>query len=370
MKYYFDYNATAPVRDVVCDVVAESLGCIGNPSSIHAHGREARKRVEQARETIATVLGLDPIEITFTSGATEANNMVVHGHTVSHIIVSAIEHPSILEAVKKSDKTVHVLPVDREGVVKTVALEDTLKHCEGKALVSIMAVNNETGVIQPIKKIASLCRQYGAEFHCDAVQALGKIDMKDIADNADYISLSGHKVGGPMGIGALVYNHHRVLTKQVFGGGQERRRRAGTENVSGIAGFAAAVFQSEKERSDKQTLWLGWQKDLQNHVHEICPRAVIVGENVSRVSQTLQIVLPGVSAQKQLMFMDMKGISVSSGAACSSGSVQPSHVLLAQGYGELADNAIRISWGHSTKAEDIATLMTTWEKMVHNFYKN
>lgn len=369
MTIYLDYNATAPVREGAIRAVTDSLSAVGNPSSVHYHGRDVRKTVEQTRETLAHHLGFNPIDITFTSGATEANNMVILGHPANTLVVSATEHPSVIQSAQNSGKKVVILPVDENGVLDCTVLEKILRGTAEKALVSIMAVNNETGVIQPMLDIATLCRQYGAEFHCDAVQAPGKLDMAEPAKLADYLILSAHKIGGPMGVGALIYNHHHVLTKVFYGGGQERRRRSGTENVPGIIGFAAAVKQAELERAEKNALWLKWQKTLEEHIHRTTPHAIIVGQAVQRVTQTIQVVLPDVPAQKQLMFMDINGISVSSGSACSSGSVQPSHVLLAQGYGDRANNALRLSWGHATTQEDMDNFMTVWDKMADNFYK-
>jgi cysteine desulfurase len=349
---YLDYNATAPLLPEVRSAMAEALALTGNPSSIHGAGRNARKHVEHAREQIAKLVNCDPTHVTFTSGATESNNWVLFGAPVKRILVSAIEHPSLLDAAKEKNN-VDIIPVTKDGVIDTAALDKMLAQSDEKTLVCTMWVNNETGVIQPIAQIAETCAKHGALLHVDAVQAAGRlpIDLKKI--KIDYLALSAHKMGGPAGIGALIYDHDTTLAKFIHGGGQERRRRAGTENTLGIIGFgiASEVAQGTQKNYAK----LGqWRDTMETHLKSALPGLVIVGENAPRVGNTSQIILPGVTSEKQLMALDLAGVHVSSGSACSSGSVKPSHVLLAMGIPEsMAACAIRVSTGPFSCEKDL-----------------
>lgn len=356
---YLDYNATAPLLPEVKKAMSDALDIIGNPSSIHGFGRTMRKHVEQAREKIATLVKTDPTHVTFTSGATEANNWVLFGAPVERILISAIEHPSIIDLAKEKSN-IEIIPIKENGVIDLAALENALKKDTRKTLVSVMWVNNETGVIQPTKEIAELTKKYGALFHTDAVQALGRLDIDLEETTIDYVSISAHKIGGPPGIGALIYGHDTPLNKFIHGGGQERRRRAGTENTLGIIGFGAAaeVAATTKARYEELAVW---RNELEAKMAQAVPEAIFVGQESVRAGNTIQIILPHASSEKQLIAFDLAGIAVSSGSACSSGSVKPSHVLQAMGISnELAKCAIRVSMGFSTQKNELDTFFQVW----------
>lgn len=356
---YLDYNATAPIRPEVIAAITECLSEIGNASSIHGYGRDIRRDLEKARESVAALVHTDPINVVFTSGATEGNNNVIFGAPVSRILFSAIEHPSVTEAAQKHGNA-HVIPVLENGVIDLVALEKMLSDNDAPTLVSVMWVNNETGVIQPVEEIAALVKQYNALFHCDAVQAAGRIliAMDDLG--IDYLTLSAHKIGGPSGIGALIYNHQTVLEKFIHGGGQERRRRAGTENVLGIIGFGKAAELAAQEAGHLQKLQ-DWRQEIETTMKAAVPAVEFIGAEALRIPNTVQFVLPGVASETQLMALDLDGIAVSSGSACSSGSIKPSQVLLAMGVPEAqARCAVRLSMGFATSREEIDLFLNRW----------
>lgn len=349
---YLDYNATAPLLPEVKAAMVEAMTLTGNPSSIHGAGRNARKHVEQAREQIAKLINCDPTHITFTSGATESNNWVLFGAPVKRILVSAIEHPSLLDAAKEK-ANVEIIPVTKDGVIDIDALEKMLATGNEKTLVCTMWVNNETGIIQPIEIISEICAKHNALLHVDAVQAAGRllIDLKKI--KIDYLALSAHKIGGPAGIGALIYDHETTLAKFIHGGGQERRRRAGTENLIGIIGFGMAAHTAQQTQKSYATLCAARDK-MEAKIKAALLDAIVVGEQSPRIGNTSQIILPGVTSEKLLMALDLVGVHVSSGSACSSGSVKPSHVLLAMGVPEsLAACAIRVSMGPNNTEKDM-----------------
>ena len=359
LPIYLDYNATAPLLPEVKRAIMTTLDEIGNPSSIHGFGRKRRKKVEAAREKVAQLVNCDPTHVVFTSGATEANNWVIFGAPVERILISAIEHPSIMD-ITQEKKNIEIIPVTKNGVIDLQALENALKDNPRKTLVSVMWVNNETGVIQPIEAISKLAQKYGALFHTDAVQAAGRleIDLKKI--RIDYLSLSAHKIGGPAGIGALIYDHDTLLYKFIHGGGQERSRRAGTENTLGIVGFGEAAVHARTHV--KQFAELVKMRDLlENSFIQAVPEVIIVGRDAPRVANTIQVILPGATAEKQLIAFDLEGIAVSSGSACSSGSVKPSHVLKAMGFAdELAACAVRVSIGFGTQKNELDAFFQAW----------
>lgn len=342
---YLDHNATSPLRPVALDAMVEALQAGGNPSSVHRSGRAARARIDKARHQVAGLVGALQSEIVFTSGGTEANNLALRGHR--RVLVSAIEHESVLKAVPDAER----LPIDGNGVVDLAALERML--ADKPALVSVMAANNETGVIQPIAEIVRLARAAGALVHCDAVQAAGKVPVDLHGLGVDYLSLSAHKLGGPTGIGALVVRNGAPLATDRVGGGQESWRRAGTENVSGIAGFGAAAEASRGglDAALRDRL----EADLPGKVH---------GAAVPRLPNTTCISMPGVKAETQVMALDLAGVAVSAGSACSSGKVTRSAVLAAMG-ADLAEaeTAIRISCGWNTVFEDIERLIAAWQAL-------
>ena len=341
---YLDHNATAPIRPQAAQAVAEAMSVLGNPSSVHGFGRAARRLVEDARDSLAQWLGAEPAGVIFTSGGSEANNLAVSGFGGRRLVVSAIEHPSLRDVAPAAS-----IPVDAQGVVDLAQLERILEEDRRPALVAVMLANNETGVIQPVAEAARIAHRHGALLHCDAVQAAGRIAVDLRALQADSLSLSAHKLGGPPGVGALVLaDSGASLEPLLKGGGQERRRRAGTENVPGIAGFAAAI-----EAADNPLSLAAWRDELEARLAADCPGLVVFGAGADRLPNTSCLALPGLSARTAVMALDLAGVAVSAGAACSSGSVAPSHVLQAMGAGPLAQSAIRISLGWSSQKSDI-----------------
>lgn len=357
---YLDYNATAPLREATRLLVADVLGETGNAASVHAHGRGARKRVEDARAFVAALANVRPAQVIFNSGATETNNTIMHGMEGKRVLVSAIEHLSVLESAPRA---VEKIPVTPDGVVDMDAFRRMLSSGPAPSLVSVMLVNSETGVIQPVKEIAKLVKEAGALMHTDAVQAAGRIplDLKDLG--VDMMSLSSHKIGGPQGVGALVFRETQLLPKFMRGGSQETHQRAGTQNVAGIAGFghAAAAALDELPQYGRTTQL---RDNLEQRLRALAPALVIYGQNAVRVGNTSNIGLPGISSETQLMALDLEGISVSAGSACSAGSFKPSYVLAAMGADDAAaKSALRISLGWGTTSADIDRFIAAWTKM-------
>ncbi|HTG18665.1 MAG TPA: cysteine desulfurase family protein, partial [Reyranella sp.] len=309
---YLDHNATSPLRPAAFDAMVEALRTGGNPSSVHRSGRAARSRVDGARRQVAALLGALPAEIVFTSGGTEANNMAIDGSGRKRVLVSSVEHDSVLKAAAN----VEVIPVDAEGVINLGALEQMLALSGEPALVSVMFANNETGVLQPIADVVRLARQAGALVHCDAVQAAGKVRVDLHGLGVDYLSLSAHKLGGPTGVGALTIRSDAPFAPDRRGGRQESNRRAGTENVAGIAGFGAAAEASRDGLAVE-----GLRDRLERALLAIAPDARVFGAGASRLGNTSCVSMPGVKAETQVMALDLAGVCVSAGAACSSGKV-------------------------------------------------
>ena len=354
-RIYLDYNATAPARDEVRAAVADALSEAHNASSVHSFGREGRKIVENARETVAALVGAQAGMVIFNSGATEGNNTVLQHFKDERVLVSAIEHPSVLEAAPNAER----IPATPEGVIDLGALEDLLK-AEKTALVSVMLVNNETGIIQPVKEAAALTHKHGALFHCDAVQAAGRIPVNMAELGIDFLTLSSHKIGGPQGVGALVLGLCGVTPTLLHGGGQEKSARAGTENVAGIAGFGVAA----KLAHDEMQTYTEKTAALQNKLESALSDVIIYGQNASRVSNTTLLSLPGASSETLLMALDLEGIAVSNGSACSSGRVEPSHVLKAMNASdEEASGAIRVSTGWNSSEKDVDRFLEVWQKI-------
>ncbi len=359
---YLDYNATAPLRPEALEVMMAVLGKPHNASSVHRFGREARKIVEDARQTIADIAGIPAAQIIFNSGATEANNTVLKYFAGTYpdeqILISATEHPSVREVIEKTIK----IPVDHNGIVNLEALEELLQ--KKTALVSVMLVNNETGVIQPIEAIAALTHKYGALLHCDATQAMGRININMPTHQIDFMSLSSHKIGGPQGVGALALGMCGITPVLLEGGGQEKRARAGTENIAGIAGFAAAANAAIANLEAEQNRLKILRDKLEASLLEIDNRTIIFGKDVARVSNTTLFALPGLSAETLMMNFDLEGIALSNGSACSSGTVKASPVLHAMGVNESAAlAALRVSTGWNTQDSDINQFITTWSKI-------
>lgn len=354
---YLDYNATAPVRPEAVEAAAEAMAYVGNASSVHRFGRDARRRVETAREAVATLVGARPGAVVFTSGGTEANNTVLRAHAGQTVLVSAIEHDCVLGACPEAVR----IPVTAEGVVDLAALERQLAAGPPPALISVMLANNETGVVQPVADVARLARHYGARVHCDAIQAAGKIPV-DVGElGADLVTLSAHKLGGPQGVGAMIVRDDRPLMPHLRGGGQERGYRAGTENVPGIAAFGAAADKAHAELG-QASVWAAWREQLEAGARRVCPNVVIHGAGAPRLPNTSCIGLPGLPVETQLMKMDLAGIAVSAGSACSSGKVRASHVLTAMGAAQPGE-ALRVSLGWDTRREEIDRFLSVWRRL-------
>jgi cysteine desulfurase len=353
---YLDYNATAPLRPEARDAMLAALAETGNASSVHGFGRAARARVEAARAELAALIGAEPRQVIFTSGGTEANNLALSGSGRARLIVAAVEHDSVLAAAPGAA----LIPVGTDGVVDLAALERLLAAEDRPALVSVGLANNETGVIQPIAEIAALAHGHGALVHCDAVQALGKIAVDWRALGADYLSLSAHKIGGPQGVGALVKSDAAPLLARQKGGGQERGWRAGTENVPAIAGFGAAAAVAGRAMADYAGLAL-LRGTIEARIAASAPAARFFGQRSPRVANTACFTMPGVASETQVIALDLAGVAVSAGAACSSGKVKPSHVLRAMGASEAeAGSAIRVSLGWDSREGDIERLIAAW----------
>lgn len=362
-QVYLDYNASAPLCSEAQQAMIAAMDITGNPSSVHASGRAARKIVDHARRTIADLLGGDPERVIFTSGGTEANNLALNGLEDVTVFTSAVEHPSVIEARSDAKR----IPVDGDGVIDLTALEAMLTDASQKGekvLVSVMLANNETGVIQPVAKVALLAREYGAKVHCDAVQVLGRIPLDMGRLLVDMVSISAHKIGGPKGIGALVIAPGVMLVPQIRGGGQEKYRRGGTENVLGIAGFAAAAQRAEAGMA-KMTDIAAKRDRLETELASEAPELVIAGKGTERLVNTSCLILPGMPGETQVMALDLGGVAISSGSACSSGKVRESHVLKEMGLSDTG-SAIRVSLGLETTDEDIDTFVRVWSRMRGN----
>lgn len=357
---YLDYNAGAPVRPHVIAAMSEVWAEGGNPSSVHGWGRRARARVERARDAVAAAVDADPRGVVFTSGGTEANALVLRGCGRSRIFVSAIEHPSVLNGAEQ----VSILPVGSDGVIDLNALDRMLAG-QDDALVSVMAANNETGIVQPIDRIVEIAHNHGALMHCDAAQALGRVAVSVACSHADFLTLSAHKIGGPVGVGALVMrNADFALSPIIAGGGQERRLRGGTENTPGIVGFGVAAPLAVDELAGMGAIaeMRDW---LETQILARVPDAVIVGRNVPRLPNTICLAVPGIETRTQVMSLDLDGIMVGAGAACSSGKMGESGVLKAMGVDTaLARSAIRVSLGWATNRDHVNAFLESWIGLV------
>ena len=354
---YMDHNATTAVRPAVGQAVAHALDLTGNASSVNGPGRAARKLIEDARDRVGALAGAHAQDVVFTSGGTEANNLVLNGW--KRVLVSAVEHASVL----KVRPDIEIIPVDGNGIVDLQALDGMLADTStgmAPVLVSVMLANNETGVIQPIAEVSALAEKHGAQVHCDAIQAAGKISVSMADLGVHMLSLSAHKIGGPQGVGALVLSPDgAALSPMLLGGGQERSRRAGTENLPGIAGFGVAAEEALNALSDTARLAV-WrdriEEELGRHtgVH-------VFGAGAPRLANTSCLTMPGVAAERQIIAFDLAGVALSAGSACSSGKVEPSHVLAAMGVEmDEAATAIRISLGWTTTEQDIDAFLAAW----------
>lgn len=352
----------------------DALDTTGNASSVHLEGRAARSVVEAARGRVAAMCGTATDNVIFTSGGTEANSLALQGAIqaaaeagtrFTRLIVSAIEHDSVLATAARCEQLypglkLAICPVTPEGQIDLDALRQLLVQGKGRVLLSVMAVNNETGVIQPVTAAAAMVHELGGVVHCDAVQAAGRLDLPSELVGADIITLSAHKIGGPQGAGAVVKGAIVPLSAQTRGGQQELGYRAGTQNIAAIAGFGAAAAVSSP--SDFAALS---REAFERRMLELCPAAVVAGSNAPRVGNTVCIAVPGVPAETLVIALDLDGFGVSAGAACSSGKVSKSHVLTAMGFEpSLAACAIRISFGWNNKEQDLKDFAEAWARIV------
>jgi len=375
-RVYLDWNATTPLRPEARAAMAQAWDIAGNPSSVHAEGREARRLVEDARTIVAGAVGSQPQNVVFTSGGTEANSLALTpglrrgaGMPVQRLLVSAIEHASVLAGGRFPADTIHSIGVMRSGVVDLGRLRALLAGGP-PALVSVMLANNETGAIQPVAEAAEIVHAAGGLLHVDAIQALGKIPFDLASTGADLLTLSAHKLGGPKGAGALVLAEGILGFEPLLrGGGQEQGRRAGTESVADIAGFGAAVKAAtaamERDSIRVQRLRHRLESGLQQ-----TPGTIVFSDDVKRLPNTVLFTVPGMKAETAVIGFDLAGIGVSSGSACSSGKVQPSHVLQAMGFApELAQGGLRVSMGWSTSETDIDSALEAWRKLSDGLLK-
>lgn len=369
-RVYLDWNATTPLRSEARAAMVAAYDLVGNPSSVHAEGREARRLVEEARSTLASAVGALPRNVVFTSAGTEANALALSpglrgpsGGPVERLLVSAVEHASVLAGGRFPAAKVGHIRVTRAGVVDLDHLKALLKDGP-PTLVSIMAANNETGALQPVAEAARIVHDAGGLLHADAIQALGKIAFNINEVGADLATFSAHKIGGPKGIGALVVAEGVSGVEPLLrGGGQELNRRAGTENVAGIAGFGAAVRAALQALPEDAKRMATLRDRLENGIRAIAG-ATIFSDNTERLPNTILFTAPGLKAETAVIGFDLEGIAVSSGSACSSGKVQPSHVLSAMGFDPaVAQGAVRLSLGWSTEPDDINRALEAWRKL-------
>jgi cysteine desulfurase len=375
---YLDNAATTPVRPEVLEAMLPYLGkdAFGNPSSAHRFGRAARAGIEEAKRTIAEALGggVEPSQVIFTSGGTEADNLAIIGSALAsrdrggpfRVAVSAIEHKAVLaaaHAVTHLGGEEIIVPVGASGVVDEDALDEALDR--GVAVVSVMWVNNEVGLVQPVARLAARCREAGVCFHSDAVQAFGKVpvSLKDV--DCTLLTISGHKIGAPKGIGALIVRDRHAVEAIIHGGGQQFGIRPGTENVPGIIALAKAAELAAAEQAEVARRLRALRDELERRVLEIVPDAVINGWQAERAPHVANVSLPGTDSEALLMHLDLVGVACSSGSACSTGTVEPSHVLTAMGVPrDLGVAALRFSFGRENTAEDVEAVIGALPKIV------
>ena len=377
-RAYFDWNATAPLRAEARAAIAAALRVTATPSSVHAEGRAARALVEKARGEVASLVGAEAKNVTFTSGATEANMLAltpaIHagGRKVERdrLFISAIEHSSVLSGGRFPAAQVEQVPVTGEGLVDLAALKRALAGAT-RPLVSVMQANNETGVIQPIREIADIVHAANGVLHVDAVQCAGRIDCDIEALGADLLTVSSHKLGGPQGAGALVRRGDIHIAEPLLkGGGQERGQRAGTENVAAIAGFGAACVAAQAAHQADATRMAALRDRLEAGILALTPDAVVFGATAMRLPNTTLFGVAGMKAETAIIAFDLNGIAVSSGSACSSGKVQLSHVLAAMGVeSSLARGAIRVSLGWSTTEAEVEKFLAAWKMLAKPLLK-
>jgi cysteine desulfurase len=372
-RSYFDWNATAPMRPEARQAFDAALLLPGNPSSVHAEGRAARHVVENARDEVAALTGARPGDVFFTSSGTEANMLALtpaietagEKQPRSALLLSAIEHASVRAGGRFPRAAIEEVPVGGEGLIDLDALATAVAKSP-RPLVSLMLANNETGVIEPVAAAAAIVHAAGGLLHVDAVQAAGRVACDIAALGADLLTLSAHKIGGPKGAGALIRRGEDIHFRDplIRGGGQERGLRAGTENVAGIAGFGAAAAVAGRDREAEAARMRALRDALEAGLKAVAPQAVIFGQDADRLPNTTLFAAPGMKAETAVIAFDLEGIAVSSGAACSSGKVQPSHVLAAMGVSPaLTRGAVRVSLGWATTETDVEMFLGAWRKL-------
>ncbi|WP_407146454.1 cysteine desulfurase family protein [Bradyrhizobium sp. ORS 86] len=375
-RVYFDWNATTPLRPEAKAAMAAAWELNGNPSSVHSEGRKARRLIEDARAVVAKAVGGRPQDVVFSSGGTEANALALTpglrrgtSGPVTRLLTSAIEHASVLAGGRFAPDAIGSIGVTRSGVVDLDELR-ALLNGGPPALVSVMLANNETGAIQPVADVAEIVHAAGGVLHVDAIQAFAKIPFDLASTQADLMTLSAHKIGGPKGVGALVLAEGvEGLEAWLRGGGQELGRRAGTENVAGISGFGAAVKTAMAALETDAARVRGLRDHLEHGLRQT-PGLVIFSEEAKRLPNTVLFTAPGLKAETAVIAFDLSGVAVSSGSACSSGKVQPSHVLAAMGYRQgLAQGAVRFSLGWSTNETDVDLALKAWRKLADTLVK-
>jgi cysteine desulfurase len=369
---YLDHAATTPMLPEAIEAYAATAHEVGNASSLHAPGRQARRRVEEARERIAAALGARPSEVIFTSGGTESDNLAVKGifwarraaePRRTRVVAGAVEHHAVLDSVewlaRQEGAQVDWLPVDEVGRIRVDALRETLaEHADEVAVVSTMWANNEVGTVQPVPELAALAAEYGVPLHTDAVQAVGQIPVDFAGSGAAALTVTGHKLGGPIGVGALLLARDAPCTPVLHGGGQERDVRSGTLDVPGIVAFAVAVEAAVKGQQEFAARVGALRDELVQRVREVVPDAVYNGDPADRLPGNAHFSFPGCEGDALLLLLDAQGIACSTGSACSAGVAQPSHVLLAMGADEgRARSSLRFTLGHTSTAEEVDALV-------------
>jgi cysteine desulfurase len=375
-RVYLDWNATTPLRREAREAMAAAWDLCGNPSSVHAEGRQARRLVEEARAAVAAAAGALPRNVVFTSGGTEANALALtpgqrraSAPPVQRLVVSAVEHASVLAGGRFPAEAISTVGVTSSGLIDLDRLQAALE-ARPPALVSVMLANNETGAVQPVAEAAGIVHAAGGLLHVDAIQAFGKIPFDINALGADLMTVSGHKIGGPKGVGALIMGEGLLgFDPLLRGGGQELGHRAGTENVAGIAGFGAAARAAMGGLEGEAARLESLRDRLENGLRRT-PDVIVFSDDAPRLPNTTLFTVPGLRAETAVIGFDLAGIAVSSGSACSSGKVQPSHVLRAMGFGpELAQGAVRLSLGWTTSSAEIDRCLEGWRELAGTLLK-
>lgn len=359
---YLDYNATALIKPEVIELMSEVMKEGGNPSSVHAYGRKAKARLEGARAAITHAINCRPQMVIFTSGGTEANNMAVLSCNRTRLITTSAEHDSLRAVADHFGGKVDVIPVDGDGILDFDRLNSALSMDGENTVVSVLYANNETGVLQDIKKIVEVSHAAGALVHIDAIQALGKISVDFMGFGVDMMSISSHKIGGPQGVGALVARENLPIKSLIVGGGQEVGRRGGTENIAGIAGFGLAATMISSSLAKMQEIKT-WRDDIEQQLADHTAQVMFLGKNVDRLPNVSTIYMPDVSSETQVMNFDLDKICISAGSACSSGKVKASHVGLAMtGDEKIASSTIRMSLGWASEQAHVDAFVKSWKK--------